>query len=137
MITSIDDCFLVPIYTISRDEGELGIVEELTDVPFRIRRIYFLYDVPYGNKRGSHAHKELTQLLIAVNGSMDVVLEDGWSVKTVTLNTPKEGLVIPSGIWRSLENFTIGSVCLVVASELYDEKDYIRDYDDFLKYKEI
>jgi hypothetical protein len=137
MITSIDDCFLVPVYTVEREEGKLGIVEELTDVPFKINRIYFLYDVPNGCERGSHAHKKLTQLLIAVNGSMEVMLDDGWNMKIVTLSTPKEGLVVPSGIWRTLINFTEDSVCLVLASERYDEKDYIRDYNKFLKYKKI
>ena len=98
-------------------------------------RVYYLYDVPGGEERGGHAHKELSQLIVAASGSFDVVLDDGTTKKTITLNRPYQGLYVVPGIWRELVNFSSGSSCLVLASHKYDESDYIRDYNEFLKYK--
>jgi len=115
----------------------LTVVENNITVPFEVKRVYYLYDVPGGEVRGGHAHKDLYQLLIAASGSFDVVLDDGNIKRTISLNRPYLGLLIIPGIWRELNNFSSGSVCLVLASEIYIEDDYIRVYDSFLKYKGI
>lgn len=114
--------------------GNLSVIEKNT-IPFSVQRVYYLYDVPSGSHRGGHAHKSLIQFLIAVSGSFNVVLHDGLEQRTITLNRPDEGLMIPTGIWRELDNFSSGSVCLVLASEVFDEDDYIRDFDRFLALK--
>lgn len=124
---------IIDIPKIERPEGTIGVVEkEVT--PFDIKRVYYLFDVPSSAKRGGHAHKSLSQVLIALSGSFDVVLKDGNSTQTITLNKPDKGLLIDSTIWRELENFSSGSVCLVLASDVYKEDDYIRDYDEFINY---
>lgn len=114
--------------------GNLTVAEQMIDVPFDIKRVYWTYDVPSGEHRGGHAHKALTQLLVAVSGSFKVVLDNGVERKEVLLNHPWEGLLIVPGVWRTLEDFSSGAVCMVLASELYDEEDYIRDYDQFREY---
>ena len=119
---------------IEERRGNLSVIENDT-VPFDIKRVYYLYDVPSGAERGGHAHKEFQQFLVALSGSFDVVLNDGKEKQIITLNKPNEGLLINSGIWRELENFSSGTVCLVIASEVYIEDDYIRDFDEFLKSK--
>jgi len=119
---------------IEERRGNLSVIENDT-VPFDIKRVYYLYDVPSGAERGGHAHKDLQQFLVALSGSFDVVLKDGKEEQIITLNKPYEGLLINSGIWRELQNFSSGSVCLVVASEVYIEEDYIRDFDEFLNSK--
>jgi hypothetical protein len=119
---------------IEERRGNLSVIENDT-VPFDIKRVYYLYDVPSGAERGGHAHKDLQQFLVALSGSFDVVLNDGKEKQIITLNKPYEGLLINSGIWRELENFSSGSVCLVIASEVYIEEDYIRDFDEFLSSK--
>lgn len=119
---------------IEERRGNLSVIENDT-VPFDIKRVYYLYDVPSGAERGGHAHKDLQQFLVALSGSFDVVLNDGKEEQIITLNKPYEGLLINSGIWRELENFSSGSVCLVIASEVYIEEDYIRDFDEFLNSK--
>ena len=122
---------LINIPKIEDPRGNLSIIEHEV-VPFDIKRVYYLYDVPAGAERGGHAHKKLQQFLVALSGSFDVLLNDGKVEKTVTLNKPFEGLLITNGIWRELKNFSSGAVCLVVASEVFEEADYIRDFEDFL-----
>ena len=118
-------------------KGDISVVENGETVPFDTKRLYYLYDVPGGVSRGGHAHKGLWQLIIAASGCFTVTLDDGNVKRAFTLNRPYQGLLIKPGIWRELDDFSSGSVCLVLASEKYDESDYIRDYDEFLKYKEI
>ena len=122
---------IVNIPKIEDPRGNLSVIEKEV-VPFEIKRVYYLYDVPAGAERGGHAHKKLQQFLVALSGSFDVILNDGKKEKTVTLNKPYEGLLITDGIWRELKNFSSGSVCLVVASDVFEEADYIRDFEDFL-----
>lgn len=128
---------IIEILNIPKIENSLGniAVIEKDVIPFEIKRVYYLYDIPSSAIRGGHAHKHLQQVLIAISGSFDVVLKDGTAVKTVTLNKPDKGLLIKHNIWRELENFSSGAVCLVLASDVFDESDYIRDYDEFLKSK--
>lgn len=127
---------LIKIPKIEDPRGNLSVIEK-TVVPFEIKRVYYLYDVPAGAERGGHSHIEQQEFLVALSGSFEVVLNDGKQAQTVTLNKPYEGLLIPKGIWRELKNFSSGSVCLVVASDVFKEEDYIRDYDVFLKSKQI
>ncbi|SHH04357.1 sugar 3,4-ketoisomerase [Flavobacterium johnsoniae] len=124
---------IISIPKIEERRGNLSVIENET-IPFDIKRVYYLYDVPTGSERGGHAHKDLQQFLVALSGSFDVVLNDGKEEQIITLNKPYEGLLINSGIWRELRNFSSGSICLVVASEVYIEEDYIRDFDEFLEY---
>lgn len=134
--TSINDCKFIQLPQIFGERnGNLTYVYSREHVPFEIKRIYYLYDVPGGAERAGHAHKELNQVLISVSGSFDVLLDDGIIKKTINLNRPYEGISIPPFIWRKLINFSSGSVCLNFASQLYSENDYIRDYDQFLKLK--
>lgn len=127
---------MIPLRTITRKEwGDLTIVEEQKDIPFKIRRIYYLHNIPSDCIRGSHGHRNLKQLMIAVRGSFTVKLMDGKSHRLIRLNSPIHGLFIPGGIWRELVDFSDDAVCMVLASEKYNEKDYIRDYNNFLKYK--
>jgi len=115
--------------------GNLSFFENRTHIPFDIKRTYWIYDVPGGEERGGHAHKELHQLIVAASGSFDVILNDGNIKRTISLNRPYYGLLVVPGIWRELNNFSSGSVCLVLASEVYKKEDYIRSYDDFLEWK--
>lgn len=135
-LTTVNDCYVIELDKHHSDrKGNLSAVENGKDLPFHIQRVYYLYDVPGGASRGGHAHKSLYQLLVAVSGSFSVTLDDGNKKKTIVLKRPYEGLLIVPGIWRSLEDFSSGSVCLVLASENYDEGDYIRDFAVFLDYK--
>lgn len=134
--SSVADCKLIELDKHHSDrKGNLSVVEGDCDVPFPVRRVYYLYDVPGGESRGGHAHKNLYQLLVAASGSFSVTLDDGKEKRTIMLNRPYQGLLIIPGIWRTLDDFSSGSVCLVLASEKYDESDYIREYEDFKKYK--
>jgi hypothetical protein len=132
---SIYDCTIIELDKNHRVKGNLTAVENSKTIPFDVRRVYYLYDIPGGEARGGHAHKELSQLFIAASGSFDVKLDDGMVKRTFTLNRPYQGLHLVPGIWRELDNFSSGSVCLVLASMVYDEVDYIRNYKDFLKYR--
>lgn len=116
--------------------GNLTVVEQLKEVPFDIKRVYWTYDVPGGESRGGHAHKKCQSFIIAVSGSFTVRLDDGHKHETYHLNHPYQGLLINTGVWRTLEDFSSGAVCLALASELFDENDYIREYDDFIRYVE-
>jgi len=136
LTSTIDDCMLIELDKNHRIKGNITVVENRELVPFDIERVYYLYDVPGGEERGGHAHKELSQLIIAASGSFDVVLDDGVKRRTVTLNRPYQGLYFVPGIWKELVNFSSGSSCLVLASHKYIEADYIRDYNEFLKCKE-
>lgn len=135
MKTSVYDCVILPLSKIHNRAGNITIVEGKNNLPFEIRRIYYLYDVPSGEERGGHAHRELQQLLVAAGGSFDVLLDDGQNKKIVTLNRPNYGLLIVPGIWRELMEFSSGSTCLVLASHKYNESDYIREYEDFTNLK--
>lgn len=130
---AISDCVLTDIPKITDVRGNLSFLEGGKHIPFDIKRVYYLYDVPAGAARGGHAHKALHQLLIAISGSFDVMLDDGVDKKTVTLNRPYQGLLICPMIWRELDNFSSGSVCVVMASAPYEESDYYRDYDAFIE----
>ena len=115
--------------------GNLTVAEQLKNVPFEVKRVYWTYDVPGGESRGGHAHKECVELIIAVSGSFTVTLDDGrGNSESYHLNHPWQGLFVTTGIWRTLEDFSSGAVCLVLASELFDEDDYIYEYDDFVEY---
>lgn len=136
MNSSINDCKIITLDRHHSDrQGDLSVIENVKDISFEVKRVYYLYDVPGGAERGGHAHKDLYQLLIAASGSFTVTLDDGKNRRNIILNRPYEALMIVPGIWRELENFSSGSVCLVLASDHYNENDYIRNYDVFLKYK--
>ena len=128
----IEDCRIVELPRILDRRGNLSVIESGENVPFKIKRVYYLYDVPGGANRAGHAHKELLQLIIAMNGSFDIHLDDGLGGKrTFHLNRSYYGLLIPSLIWRDIDNFSTGSICMALASEHYSEKDYYRNYDEF------
>lgn len=133
---SVYDCSIIELSRIENRRGNITPVQGKDNVPFDIKRVFYLYDIPGGESRGAHAHKTCHQLLIAASGSFEVVLDDGKNKRTITLNRPFYGLHIPPGIWAAEQGFSSGCVCLVLASEKYDEDDYIRDYKDFLKIKE-
>jgi len=130
---ALSDCRIIDLPKITDVRGNLTFIEGGRHIPFDIRRVYYLYDVPGGASRGGHGHKALWQLMVAISGSFDVLLDDGTEKKTFTLNRPFEGLVICPMIWRELDNFSSGSVCMVMASEVYDEADYFRDYAGFME----
>lgn len=124
---------IIDIPKINNTKGNIGVIENDT-IPFDVKRVYYLFDVPSGAKRGGHAHKKLKQVILAISGSFDVVLKDGKSKEIITLNRPDKGLLIENNIWRELENFSSGSVCLVLASEEFSEDDYIRSYKEYLSF---
>ena len=130
---NINACQMVSLPKIADPRGNLTFIEGGSHIPFDIQRVYYLYDVPGGAERGGHAHKGLQQLIIAMSGSFDVVLDDGHEKKRVHLNRSYNGLYICPMIWRELDNFSSGSVCMVLASSKYDEDDYYRNYADFIQ----
>jgi dTDP-4-dehydrorhamnose 3,5-epimerase-like enzyme len=130
---SLTDCKIVDLPRIQDPRGNLTFVESSRQVPFDIRRVYYLYDVPGGSERGGHAHKTLHQLMIAMSGSFDIVLDDGFNKRRIHLNRSYQGLYIPPMMWRELDNFSSGSVCMVLASDYYTESDYLRTYDEFTR----
>lgn len=136
MISLITDCKLIQLPKIDAElnRGSLSVIEK-DIIPFEIKRVYYLYDVPSTAVRGGHAHKNLFQFLLPLSGSFDVIIDDGKNKKTINLNKPNKGLLITPGIWRELENFSSGAVCLVLASNVYEEADYIRQYEEFLNSK--
>ncbi len=129
--SDIDDCLIIDINTIRHDNGRLTVMENLATAPLQIKRVYYLYDLPAGAERGGHSHLATREFVVPLSGSFDVVVDDGRRSRRVTLNNPGRGLLLPAGIWRTLDNFSSGSICLVLASEKYDESDYVREYDDF------
>lgn len=136
MNTSVIDCSIINLPSIeSNRQGRLTPIYNSVHIPFDIKRAYYLYDIPAGSERGGHAHKNLQQLIISVSGNFDVLIKDGSMEKTFSLNRPFYGLYLPRLLWRELTNFSAGSICLVLASDLYHEHDYLRDYEEFVKFK--
>ncbi len=129
--TNISDCHIINLEMNHHRNGNLTVVQNGKEIPFDTERVYYLYDVPAGAERGGHSHKECYSLIVAASGCFDVIADDGYNKKRFTLNRPNQALLIAPGIWNTLENFSGGSVCLVIASNKYIESDYIRNYDDF------
>lgn len=129
----ISDVKLIELPRINDHRGNLTFIESGRHIPFEIKRTYYLYDVPGGATRAGHGHKALHQLMIAMSGSFDITLDDGYEKRVVHLNRSYNGLYIPPMMWRDLDNFSSGAVCMVLASAFYDEEDYFRNYDDFLR----
>lgn len=125
--------YLIDLPKVVDPRGNLTVAEEWLNVPFSIARVYWTYDIPSGESRGGHAHRDCEEVIIAVSGSFDVTLDDGYGQHTYHLNHPYQGLYVGTGIWRTLNDFSSGAVCLVLASHLFEEDDYIRDYDMFLE----
>lgn len=132
-MSTVYDCSVIELNRIQSPSGNLTPVYGGIHVPFEIERVYYLYDIPGGEARGGHAHRELNQLIVAASGSFDVLLDDGVNRKVVSLNRPYFGLYLPRMIWRELMNFSSGGICLVLASQVYDESDYYRDYQEFVR----
>jgi hypothetical protein len=135
--STVYDCSIIEIDKHHHEKGNISVIENGKTVPFEVKRVYYLYDVPGGESRGGHAHEALRQLIVAASGSFNVILDDGSVKRTFTLNRPYQGLLVVPGIWRELDDFSSGSVCLVLASHLYDETDYIRDYKKYIRYKHL
>lgn len=134
-MANVFNCSVLELPKIHNRAGNITVVDQLdSTIPFEVKRIYYLFDVPGGECRGGHAHKDLHQIIIAASGSFDVIIDDGKIKRSITLNRPNYGLYVTPKIWRDLENFSSGSVLLVLASEKYDETDYIRDYNEYIKY---
>ena len=132
---SVDDCKIVELPIVHNEAGNITVLENNSNIPFAIKRVYYLYDVPMGVERGGHGHYALQQYVIAASGSFTFVLDDGRKKKEVFLNHPNKALHIVPGIWREMKDFSSGSVCLVLASQNYTEDDYMRDYNEFIKYR--
>lgn len=133
--STVYECSIIEIDKHHHHKGNISVIENSETIPFDVKRVYYLYDVPGGESRGGHAHKELQQLIVAVSGSFNITLDDGTVKRTFHLNHPYQGLLVVPAIWRELDDFSSGSVCLVLASHLFETEDYIRDYDEFIKYK--
>ena len=128
---------IIKLPKITDPRGNLSVIEELKDIPFKIERTYWIYDVPGGEERGGHAYKENQEFIIALSGSFDVILDDGKEKKAFQLNRSYYGLYVPKGMWREMENFSTNSLALVLSSTKYDANDYIRDYDEFLEFARV
>lgn len=135
--TTVYDCTVIEIDKHHHEKGNISVIENGITIPFDVKRVYYLYDVPGGQSRGGHAHKKLKQLIVAVSGSFNITLDDGNVKRTFLLNHPYQGLLVVPGIWRELGDFSSGSVCLVLASCPYESEDYIREYDDFKYFKHL
>ncbi len=133
---SVYDCTIIDLPQVYSVAGNITAIENNINIPFSIKRIYYLYDIPGGEDRGAHAHKELKQFVVAASGSFDITLDDGKTKRTFSLNHPNRALHIVPGIWRELSNFSSGAICLVLASEKYNATDYIRSYNKFITFKE-
>ncbi len=133
--STVFDCSVIELSRTKSGNGNISVLENDVHIPFATRRVYYLYDVPGGESRGGHAHRELQQLIVAASGSFTVRINDGINTRSIHLNRPYHGLLMVPGLWRELEEFSSGSICLVMASHPYDEEDYIREYADFLSYK--
>ena len=133
--SSVYDCHVIPLNKTHTFSGSTTVVEGNRNVPFNLRRIYYLYDIPGGESRGGHAHKELQQLIIAASGSFEVLLDDGENKKIIRLDRPNFGLLVIPGIWRELMEFSSGAICIVLASHKYNKSDYMRNYNSFVKFK--
>lgn len=136
MKATINDCLLVALPHLKVENGAITSLSDNTELPFELKRVFYLYDIPNGESRGGHAHKACHQYMIAVSGSFDILLDDGTNKSTVHLNDPTVGLHVPPGVWDSEANFSPDAICLVIASHAYIEEDYIRNYEDYLKYQE-
>lgn len=134
-LKSVFDCELIWLPKVGDRKGHITAVNNNQDIPFGVKRVFYLYDIPGGESRGAHAHKECHQFLVAASGAFEVLIDDGNVKRQILLNRPDVGLHIPPGIWASEVNFSSGSICLVLASHEYDESDYMRDYKEFLKYR--
>lgn len=135
---NVFDCSVIELDKHHSDrKGNLTVIQNGETLPFDIKRVYYLYDVPGGEERGSHAHRDLSQLIIAASGSFTVTLDDGKCKRSFFLNRPYQGLYVKPGIWRDLGDFSSGAVCMVMASDVYIKEDYIRDYEEFLEYRDI
>jgi len=135
--TTVFDCALIYLNQLGDRNGHITAINNDKDIPFEVRRVFYLYDIPGGESRGAHAHKDCHQFLVAASGAYEVLLNDGKTQRQVMLNRPNMGLHIPPGIWASEINFSSGSICLVMASHAYNEADYIRDYEGYLNYKAL
>ena len=133
---SVYDCAIVELPQVHSIAGNITAIENNKNIPFSVKRIYYLYDIPGGEDRGAHAHKELQQFIVAASGSFDITINDGANKRTISLNHPNRALHLVSGIWRELSNFSSGAICLVLASKKYSESDYIREYKDFIEFKQ-
>ena len=131
----VENCHIVDLKKIVDRAGNITVIESLKNIPFNIKRVYYLFDIPAGGVRGGHAHRNLHQLIVAASGSFNVIIDDGFTTKMITINRPDMGLLIVPGIWRELIDFSSGTISLVLASEKYTEEDYIRDYTDFKRIK--
>lgn len=135
-MSNVFNCSVIELPQKNSKVGNMTVIDHQDNIiPFNIKRIYYLYDVPGGESRGAHAHRKLHQLIIAASGSFNVILDDGKTKRIITLNNPNYGLYVPPGIWRDLESFSSGSILLVLASEKYDENDYLRNYKEYLEWK--
>lgn len=135
---TVDDCEVIELSKHHSDrKGNLSVAQNMDDIPFEVKRVYYLYDVPGGESRGAHAHRNLSQFIIAASGSFRVTLDDGTNKKSFFLNRPYQGLLVKPGIWRDLDDFSSGSVCMVLASEVYEKEDYMRDYNQFIAFKSL